>query len=161
MVHELGKLTENYPDEPALREAWAKSVTNLINRTAADPDGAQALLGRLGTLATDHPDEPALREEWAKSMAALVVSHLLVERLPDALAVYRALTAFARAAAGEDPWAIGWAVAWRSLWVAARTDDGARPQLLADLEELLPRLAGRTDVAELLAPLFRDEPLGA
>ena len=74
LLDRLDALARLHPDEPALREHWAKSVINFVyDIAAADPAGARDLLDRLDALARLHPDEPALREHWARSTTNLSV----------------------------------------------------------------------------------------
>jgi hypothetical protein len=79
LIADLAGLSEAH-DEPALREAWASSVTNfIIDRATAEPDFCRYLFDELTAVRREHPDEAALREQWAKGVSTFVAHRAAAE----------------------------------------------------------------------------------
>ena len=84
LVDPLAALAAAHPDQPVVREQYAKAVLNLSTNygNADDIPAAQALVDRLEALAAEHPDEAAIREQYAGAVVNLSVDYVKVGDIP-------------------------------------------------------------------------------
>jgi hypothetical protein len=66
LIGDLDAVLLAHPNEPPVRDMWAKAVRIVISRhLPTDPVGSRRLLDYLATLHGAYPDEAQLREQWA------------------------------------------------------------------------------------------------
>jgi hypothetical protein len=117
--------------DPQLAVEWAKSVFNVVTRTAAqDPAGARALLERLDRRAAAPNADPQLAVSWAKGVTN-VIGDTAAQDPTGARALLENLDRRAAAANADPQLAVEWA---KSVFnfvahTSAQDPDGARALL--------------------------------
>jgi hypothetical protein len=102
LLNELKLLSEAHPNEPSLRQQFAKSVENYIKRTVhTSPEEARALLDEIMRVSEAHLHEPALHGIWSAAAFDYSAQRVSADKFPqDAEAVVELIPNNAK----SNPW---------------------------------------------------------